>query len=315
MRLVDRQEAEAAIEVLGLVDHLEACHREGRAATGDILLSDPDPTTGASMLCRAAWRSGRALGIKFGPIMPANAARGLPTIHTLVALFDGITGAPVAVIDGHPITNWKTAADSALGQRHLAREGSRRLLMVGAGTLAPYLVRAHLAVRPSLTEVAIWNRSPERARALAANLAEAGIAAAVTEDLEAAVRAADVISTATMASEPLVRGAWLKPGAHLDLVGSFLPEMREADREATRRGRLFVDSREGTVGRCGELLDAFADGLDEAGLGGDLYEICGEGRGRSDGEEITLFKNAGGGHLDLMTAEYVAKRLGLAGAV
>lgn len=311
MRMIDREEAEGVMDALALVDHLEACHREARAAAGDILLTDPDPATGASMLCRAAWRSGKAIGIKFGPIVPGNAARGLPTIYSLVAIFDGETGRPLAVIDGHPITNWKTAADSALAQRHLARDGAERLLMVGAGTLAPYLVRAHLAVRPSLRQVTVWNRSPERRAALVRTLAEQGIEATASDELEPAVRAADVVCTATMASEPLVRGAWLKRGAHLDLVGSFLPHMREADREASRRGRLFVDSRDGTVGRCGELLDAFADGMTEADLGGDLYEICGEGRGRRSAEEITLFKNAGGGHLDLMTAEFVARRLGL----
>ncbi len=311
MRMIDREEAEAAIELLPLVDHMEACHREARAAAGDILLLDPDASTGASLLCRAAWRGGKAIGIKFGPIVPRNAAKGLPTIYSLVALFEGESGRPVAVIDGQPVTNWKTAADSALGQRHLARPGAERLLMVGAGTLAPYLVRAHCAVRPSLRHVTLWNRSRPRAEALAEGLAAVGIAAEVVDDLEAAARRADVISTATMSSEPLIRGAWLKPGAHLDLVGSFLPEMREADAEAVTRGRLFVDSRDGTIGRCGELIDAFAAGLGESDLGGDLYDICGAGQGRRSEAEITVFKNAGGGHLDLMTAEFIAGKLGL----
>lgn len=311
MRMIDRQEAEAAIDVVALVDYMEACHREPPAATGDLLLMDPDPESGASLLCRAAWQSGKAIGVKFGPIVPKNAERGLPTIASLVALFDGETGQPVAVMDGHPITNWKTAADSALGQRHLAREGAESLLMVGAGTLAFYLVRAHLAVRPSLKRVTIWNRSPARAAALVEALAAEGIAAGTSEDLEDAVRSADVISTATMSKEPLVRGAWLKPGAHLDLVGSFMPEMRETDAEASRRGRLFVDGRAATIGHCGELIDAFAAGLTEADLGGDLYEICAEGRGRRSADEITLFKNAGGGHLDLMTAAFVANRLNI----
>jgi len=305
MHFVERAAAERVIDPLALVDHLERCHRQGRAAAGDILLLDPEEGSGASFLCRAAWRSGRALGIKFGPIMPANAAKGLPTVITLVALFEGETGQPVALIDGHPVTNWKTAADSALAQRHLAREGARRLLVIGAGTLAPYLVKGHLAVRPSLDEVTVWNRSALRGRAMVDELIGQGIDAWFEDDLEMAVRAADIVSTATMSEAPLVKGAWLKPGQHLDLVGSFLPHMREADRAAVTAGRLFVDTRDGTVGRCGEIIDA-----GEAAIEGDLYELC-EGRGRRDAAEITVFKNAGGGHLDLMTAEFIAQRLGL----
>jgi ornithine cyclodeaminase len=224
-----------------------------------------------------------------------------------VALFEGETGQPVALIDGHPVTNWKTAADSALAQRHLAREGAKRLLVIGAGTLAPYLVKGHLAVRPSLTEVRVWNRSRGRAEAMVAELGEAGIQASIAGDLEAAVRAADVISTATLSEEALVKGAWLRPGQHLDLVGSFLPNMREADKAAVTAGRLFVDTRDGTVGRCGEIIDA-----GEPAIEGDLYDIA-QGRKRRGPEEITVFKNAGGGHLDLMTAEFIAQKLGLMG--
>ena len=163
MNFVDRAAAEAVIDPLALVDCMEPATAQARAAAGDILLLDPEEGSGASFLCRAAWRSGKALGIKFGPIMPKNAAKNLPTVITVVALFEGATGQPVALIDGHPVTNWKTAADSALAQRHLARDGARRLLVIGAGTLAPYLVKGHLAVRPSLTEVTVWNRSAGRA--------------------------------------------------------------------------------------------------------------------------------------------------------
>jgi ornithine cyclodeaminase/alanine dehydrogenase-like protein (mu-crystallin family) len=305
MNFVDRAAAEAVIDPLALVDYMQACHRQARAAAGDILLLDPEEGSGASFLCRAAWRSGKALGIKFGPIMPKNAAKNLPTVITVVALFEGATGQPVALIDGHPVTNWKTAADSALAQRHLARDGAKRLLVIGAGTLAPYLVKGHLAVRPSLTEVTVWNRSPGRAQAMVADLRRIGIEATVEADLEKAVRAADIITTATLSEEALVKGAWLRPGQHLDLVGSFLPHMREADKAAVTAGRLFVDTRDGTVGRCGEIIDA-----GERAIEGDLYDIC-QGKQRRSPEEITVFKNAGGGHLDLMTAEFIAQKVGL----
>ncbi len=311
MRFIDRAEAESVLEPKALADYLEQCHREAEAAAGDVLLLDPaDSSSGASFLCRAAWRGGQALGIKFGPVMPANAGKGLPTVTTLVAVFEGETGQPLAILDGHAITNWKTAADSALGQRLLARADSRRLLIIGAGTLAPYLVRAHLAVRPSLEEVVIFNRGRPRAEALVETLAGHGIQATLAEDLESAVRAADVITTATLSERPLVRGAWLRPGTHLDLVGSYLPNMREADVEAVTAGRLAVDSYDGTIGRCGELIDAFESGRVSRESIADLYALCRQPPARSS-EDITVFKNAGGGHLDLMTAEFVTQRLGL----
>jgi ornithine cyclodeaminase/alanine dehydrogenase-like protein (mu-crystallin family) len=306
MHFVERAAAEQVIDPRALVDHFEACHRQARAASDVVLLSDPRPGSGECFLAVAGWRYGQAMALKFGSVMPANAALGLPTVNTMVALFEGRTGRPVALIDGHAVTNWKTAADSALAQRHLAREGARRLLMIGAGTLAPYLVKAHLAVRPTLDEVQVWNRTAERARVMVAGLTESGINASVADDLETAVRVADVISAATMAQEPLIRGAWLRPGQHLDLVGSFQPQMREADRAAMLAGRLFVDTRM-LAGRAGEIIDAGSDAIEA-----DLYEIC-QGIGRRSAEEITIFKNAGGGHLDLMTAEFIAQKLGLMG--
>ena len=306
MHVIERAAAERVIDARALVDHLEACHRQVRAKADLMVLVDPRPGSADCFLAVAGWQPGQAMALKFGSVMPANAAEGLPTINTMVALFEGRTGRPVALIDGHSVTNWKTAADSALAQRHLAREGAKRLLMIGAGTLAPYLVKAHLAIRPSLDKVHVWNRTAPRAHAMAAALAESGIQASVVADLETAVRAADVICAATMAEEPLIRGAWLRPGQHLDLVGSFQPHMREADKAALLAGRLFVDSRM-TAGRVGEIIDA-----GEAAIEGDLYEIC-QGQGRRSAEEITIFKNAGGGHLDLMTAEFIAQRMGLMG--
>lgn len=312
MRMIDRATAEGVLEPVALVDHFEACHRETRAVADDILLLDPVPGSGATFLCRGAWRSGKALGIKFGPVMPANAAKGLPTIVTMVALFEGQTGQPVAVIDGHPITNWKTAADSALAQRFLGRADAKRYLIVGAGTLAPYLVRAHLAVRPSLTEVVIYNRGRARAETLVETLGGFGIKATIAESLEQAAREADVISTATLSEEPLIRGAWLKPGTHLDLVGAYLPSMREADVEAVTAGRLFVDNKDAAIGGCGELVDAFMAGkASEETIEGDLYDLVSKDLRRRTPTEMTVYKNVGGGHLDLMTAEFVAKKLGL----
>ena len=184
------------------------------------------------------------------------------------------------------------------------------MLMVGAGALAPHLIMAHVAARPSIRHVAVWNRTPERARRVAAdlNLPDATIEA--TEDIEGAARAADVISCATMATEPLIRGTWLKPGAHLDLVGSFRPDMRECDPGTLWRGSVFVDSRWSAVEDCGEITFALADGtLAPGDILADAFQLARGGHpGRTSDEEITVYKNGGGGHLDLMVAEILCER-------
>jgi ornithine cyclodeaminase len=213
------------------------------------------------------------------------------------------TGATLAVMEATRLTAWRTAAASALASRHLSRPDAARLLMVGAGALAPFLVRAHASVRP-IREVAVWNRSRPRAETLIADLAAAGIAAAVADDLAAAVGAADIVSTATLSSDPLIRGAWLRSGTHLDCVGAFKPTMRETDDEAARRARLFVDTRAGAFAEAGDILQPLEAGMigREAVLA-ELSELCrGTARGRTSPEEITLFKSVGASIEDLAAA-------------
>jgi ornithine cyclodeaminase len=260
-----------------------------------------------------AFLPGVAMGTKIATILPDNPARfpGVPAIQALYALFDGDDGAPAAVIDGTALTYRKSAADSALGSQLLSREDARVLLIVGAGGLAPYLARAHLAIRPSLARVLVWNRTPVRAEALAAALRAEGVDAAAVEALEPAARAADILSCSTASTEPLVRGAWLKPGAHLDLVGGFTPAMRECDDEAVRRARLFVDEITINLEACGDLIDPIRRGVvPRAKVEGDLYDLCRpEWSLDRRPEEVTLFKNGGGGHLDLFTALFIRDRL------
>lgn len=185
------------------------------------------------------------------------------------------------------------------------------MLMVGAGAMAPHLIMAHLAVRPSIRQVLVWNRSAGRAKALADDLHLEGVSISATGDLEAAARRADVISCATMAEEPLILGAWLKPGAHLDLVGSYQPQMRECDDAAMLRGRVYLDSRFFALEKTGEFCQPIAAGVfSPDDICGDLFQLArGTVAGRGSPEEITVFKNAGGGHLDLGTAKFLLGRL------
>ncbi len=257
-----------------------------------------------------AWIPGKAFASKIITVLPNNPGRfeGIPAIQALVTLFDGQTGSPRAVIDGTALTYVKTAADSALGCRLLSNTGAEVLTLVGTGGLAPYVVRAHLAARPSIKSVGVWGRRPDQAARVADELAEFSIAAQPVDYLEAAVRKSDIITCATASLEPLVAGAWLKPGAHLDLIGAFTPAMRECDDEAVACARLFVDSRWFAVEKAGDLGIPISRGVISADdVEADLFDLCGENF-RVDRKEndITLFKNGGGAHLDLFTAMFIA---------
>ncbi len=264
-----------------------------------------DPGTGhpQSFLNLPAWIPGRAMGIKSITVIPGNEReRGLPTVHAVYLVFDGTSGQPLASIDGTVLTYYKTAADSALGCELLARQDAKTLLMCGAGAMAKPLIDAHRSVRPSIERVLIWNRTAGKAAALAEQLG--GVEALAVGELEPAAREADLISCAMSSTEPYIDGAWLKPGCHLDLVGSFTPEMRESNDTAVQRASVFVDSRWFAIHEPGDIADPLSRGIiAETDILADLFELCtGAHTGRRTSDEITLFKNGGGAHLDLFTA-------------
>jgi ornithine cyclodeaminase len=311
MRFYDAHQVHARCDYSSLIAALEQYHREDLGIMDDLLLSQPSETgTESHFFIRAAWRRGRELGAKLITSFPENpnSSKALPATQAVYVLFDGANGEPLAAIDGTALTLRKTAADSALGSRYLSPEDAATMLMVGAGALAPHLIMAHRAIRPSIRRLMVWNRTRSRAQALVDALGTEGLRIEVVDDLEPAARRADLISCATMAREPLIHGEWLKPGAHLDLVGAFTPQMREADDEALRRGSIFVDSRLTTLDTVGELVIPIAAGvITESDVLADLYDLVrGRHPGRRGPQEITLFKNGGGGHLDLMTARFVA---------
>jgi ornithine cyclodeaminase/alanine dehydrogenase-like protein (mu-crystallin family) len=286
-----------------LVDALAEAHR-GEPALGRRVVFGPDGSNDA-FLGLPAWQPGESIGVKLVTIFPANPASGRPSVQAVYVLFDGANGDPLAIMDGTELTYRKTAGDSALGARFLARKDAATLLMVGAGGLAPHLIAAHRAVRPSLARVLVWNRTRAKAEAVAAE-----VGGSVVESLAEAVSEADVISTATMTAEPLVEGRLLRPGTHLDLVGAFKPDHREVDDEAVLRADLYVDHREATLNEDGDLVIPLQAGLiTREDIRGDLYELCrGDVAGRTEHDVITLFENGGGGHLDLMTAAFAWRR-------
>ncbi len=290
-------EAETLLSWAGLCEAFEAGHRLPRAEINDLFLYRGADT----LLDRAAWIDGLGSLVKVATVVPGNAARGLPSIHGAVNLFNDVTGVLEALVDFHLVTKWKTAGDSLLSASKLARKDSRNILLVGAGTVARSMIQAYSALFPD-AKFSIWNRSPAGAEAMAA--ADARVTAVA--DLEAAVRGADVICTATMSKEPLLKGAWLQPGQHIDLIGAYTPAMREADDEVMRRASVFVDSRATTVHHIGELKDPIARGvITEADIRADFYDMAQGMYRRSSDDEITVAKNGGGAHLDLMTSAYI----------
>jgi ornithine cyclodeaminase len=308
MRVVGAVEIRRVLTFPLLIAGLEAAHRRPKIDVQDGFLGSET----AQYFVRHAVDRGRFMASKLITSFPANLAAGkLPAVQAVCVLFDGTDGRPLAVLDGTEITYWRTAADSALGAKLLANPAPETLLVVGAGELSRWLVRAHLTVRPSLRRVLIWNRSAERAVAVAASLRNDGVECEATRDLEGATRAADVITTCTRSHEPLVKGANLKPGVHLDLVGGYTPQTREADDDAARRALVFVDRRESAFAGVGDILGPVASGaIRESDVLGDHYDLAsGAIAGRRSGSDITYFKNAGGAHLDLMTCEIVFRAL------
>jgi ornithine cyclodeaminase len=302
MRILDASAVEA-IETELLVEKLREMFRSGGVVPPRHHHTIPVPgAADATLLLMPAWQAGRYLGMKVVTVFPGNSDRGLPAVAGTYVLMSGHTGEPLVLIDGRMLTLRRTAAASALAARYLARQDAHRLLMVGTGALAPHLILAHASVRP-ISEVLIWGRNLDKALRLARSLSSRYFTVTATDDLEGAAHGADVISCATLAREPLIRGEWLKPGQHLDLVGGFTPEMREADDAAIERSRVYVDTPMALL-EAGDIVQPLKSGvLQEKSIAGDLGELAqGRCHGRSFYNQITLFKSVGTALEDLAAA-------------
>ena len=289
----------------GLVAALKAMNRQDVDILERMLLSQPRAGEAQNdWLLLPAWSFERYFGIKMVSVFPDNPRRGQPAVQGLYALFEGRHGAAIATLDGAALTLVKTAANSAMAADLLSRADSAVLLVCGGGALAPHLIAAHCAMRP-IRRVLWWNRRPEALDP--APLRARGLPVEVVTDLAAAARLADIVSTATRATAPIIHGDWLKPGCHLDLVGGYLPDMREADDAAfTRATRHYIDARLTTIGVAGDVCAPLAAGLARESDLIDMFQLNrGERPGRLDAQEITWFKSGGGGHEDLAVAQYL----------
>jgi alanine dehydrogenase len=288
-----------ASEIVVPVRHHHAIEREGHAIATHLLMP--------------AWTKladNNFLGAKIVNVFPDNGRKGLPSIFGTYLLMSGETGETLAAMDGTRLTAWRTAAASALAASYIAREDASSMVMVGAGALAPFLVRAHASVRP-IRHVTLWNHNRSKAEVLAEKLADTGFEIAIADTLETAVQQADIVSCATLSGQPLVKGIWLKPGTHLDLVGAYNPAMRESDDDCLRRAHIYVDTRGGALKEGGDIVQPLADGvITKADVRGDLFDLCrGSVKPERTPGDITLFKSVGTAIEDLAAAMLVWRQI------
>lgn len=303
MKVLSAEETRKALPFDALLTALE----EGFKAGAEVPLRHHHAMREDMLLLMPAWQNSGDKpegwgGVKIVNVHPGNGARGLPAVTSSYILFDRATGVHKLMLNGAELTARRTAAASALAAKRLARPDSRKLLIVGAGAVASNLAGAYRAALP-IEEITVWARTPAAAEALAQSFAAQGISAKAATDLETAVRDADVISCATLARDPILKGAWLQPGQHVDLIGSFTPEMREADDEVIRRTRLFIDTEHAKI-ESGDIARPLATGvIAESDLEATLETLCRDDlMPRQSETEITLFKGVGTAVEDLSAA-------------
>jgi len=296
----------AALDWRALVDALREAFRAG--ANAPVRASYPVTAAGDRLLLMPAW-AGESLGVKIVTVFPGNRARGLASVSALYLLMDHATGHPLALIDGEALTLRRTAASSALAATYLARPDAKRLLVVGTGALAPYMAAAHCALRP-VERVFVWGRSVEHAKTVVARLVAEGLPAEVCADLAAGLALADIVTCATTAREPVVRGALVRPGTHVDLAGAFTPEMRESDDELVKRAEVFVDTFAGGFKEAGDLVQPIAAGaIAREHVRAELADlVSGRHPGRATPDAVTVFKSVGTALEDLCAARLVYDR-------
>jgi len=305
MRILGYSEVVAALDFPALVEALRQMFRAGAEMPARHHHTVPVPgAADATLLLMPAWQAGKHLGIKVVTVFPDNVERREASVMGAYLLLDGRSGEPLALMDGPALTARRTAAASALAASYLARPDSERLLMVGTGALASHLIEAHASVRP-IVNVLVWGRNSEKAAKLAQRMNRRTLKVAATTDLANAVRGAHVISCATLSESPLIQGHWLPLGVHVDLVGGFRPEMREADDDVIRRARVFVDTRGGALKEAGDIVQPLSSGvLREDDIAGDLFDLArGSRAGRRYHDQITVFKSVGAALEDLAAAK------------
>nr|WP_314419541.1 hypothetical protein [uncultured Erwinia sp.] len=307
MHFISAEMIHSSLEWEGAINAIHSAHLGARHSGDGFFLGD----AAYGLLSRAVILPGRGAGLKIASICPANAQARPPRAveDAAFVVINEETKALSAVLDGPAITRWKTAADSVAAARILSREDSATLLVLGAGPVATALVDAYLHIRPAIRTVLLWNRTADKLIPTQAALKAKGIEAEIVQDLNAAVAGADIITAATSSASPLILGEYVKPGTHIDLLGGYRPDMQEADVAAVAKARLFVDDRTNAA-MSGDICIPLQQGaITERHIEADLYELCQSTTFSRQKQDITLYKNAGGAHLDLMVSLLVIERI------
>lgn len=309
MQIISSQQIQSVLNWNGVLDALHQGHSGSRPMGDGYFIGD----AGSGLFSRGVILPGMGAGVKIASIHRANgtAVPPLPTEQAAFLVLDERTKRLVAMLDGPEITRWKTAADSALAARMLSREHSEVLLVLGAGPVARTLTDAYLHIRPSIRQVLLWNRTPSKLLATHSALEAKNVRVRIVEDLDAAVANADIIAAATSASTPMIRGKCLRPGTHVDLVGGYRPDMQEADCDVFQGARIFVDDRKNAAQSGDIQIPVRAGVIREGDIEGDLFDLCRMQEFHRSAGDRTVYKNAGGAHLDLIVSQYVVEQLKL----
>jgi ornithine cyclodeaminase len=314
MQLIDQQTIEQHFDFVELIKRLKLAFADSSIQVPMRHHHDypnPPEQEDSTLLLMPAWDPGKDLGVKMVTVSPNNSAYQLPSIQGLYLLFDAHSGTCKSLMDAKSLTVFRTAATSALASSFLSRQNSRTLLMIGTGALSPMLIKAHATVRP-IEEVLIWGRNQQKAQAVKAELANESFNVTVVDSIDQGIKQADIISCATLSKTALINGQLLRPGQHLDMVGAYKPDMREADDQCLQRSRVFVDHYAGALKETGDIVIPIAQGtFKREDIQADLFELCqGQRQGRENDNEITFFKSVGHALEDLIAATLIAQRVG-----
>ena len=306
MQILSAESINSLLDWDGVLDALHNAHLGPHPVGDSFFLGDAD----YGLLSRGVIFPGSGAGLKLASMYPANTSANppLPVEDAAFLVIDEKTKAIAAILDGPEISRWKTPADSALAAKKLSRDDSRVLLVLGAGPIAKALVDVYLHIRPSIREVLLWNRTSSKLDKTCADLKARNINVQVVTDLDAAVKQADIITSATSSSTPLIRGEFVRPGTHVDLIGGYRPDMQEADNDVLAKARIFVDDRS-TAACSGDIqIPLLAGVISQEQIEGDLFDLCQNTAFIRSGDEITVYKNAGGAHFDLVVSQYAISK-------
>lgn len=266
---------------------------------------NPQEKVDSTLLLMPAFHPGTDLGVKIVTVSPNNGEHNMPAIQGVYIYLDAQKGNIKAILDAKVLTASRTAAASALASSYLSRPDSSRMLMIGTGALASNLIRAHASVRP-ITKVYVWGRNFEKSKAVCEELKNSSFSCEWVDSIESVIDKVDIISCATLSKTPLVFGKWLQAGQHLDLVGAYKKDMREADDEAISKASVFIDTYQGGLRESGDIVIPLQNNIiNKEDIKADLFELCSNTKeGRTSDKEITFYKSVGHALEDLVAASY-----------